>query len=129
VSVLFDTNVILPILEDGTESLPRGIQAMIAAGDVRAYASVASLWEIAIKNRLGKLPLRMALFEIPSALDRVGFTLLVIDHRHALAELETDIATRDLFDRLLLAQCQIEGLRLVTVDRALESHPLAWRAP
>jgi PIN domain nuclease of toxin-antitoxin system len=55
--------------------------------------------------------------------------LLIIDHRHVLAELDPEPATRDPFDRLLLAQCEVEGMRLVTVDTALSVHPLAWREP
>lgn len=35
--------------------------------------------------------------------------------------------THDPFDRLLLAQCRVEGMRLVTRNRALAAHPLAWR--
>ena len=42
-------------------------------------------------------------------------------------ELDPEPPTRDPFDRLLLAQCAVDNLRLVTVDRALAGHPLAWR--
>jgi PIN domain nuclease of toxin-antitoxin system len=52
---------------------------------------------------------------------------LNVDHRHAVEALEELPPTRDPFDRLLLAQCQVEGMRLVTLDRALARHPLAWR--
>ena len=48
-----------------------------------------------------------------------------IDERHALTSVEPEPMTRDLFDRMLLAQCQVEGLRFVTIDRALVAHPLA----
>jgi len=48
-----------------------------------------------------------------------------VDERHALAAVDPEPATRDPFDRMLLAQCQIEGLRLVTIDRSLVSHSLA----
>ena len=44
-----------------------------------------------------------------------------------LADAEPEPQTRDPFDRLLLGQCQVENLRLVTLDRALAAHPLAWR--
>ncbi len=57
----------------------------------------------------------------------MGISLLDIDHHHVLAELDPEPATRDPFDRLLLAQCQVEGMQLVTIDRALAGHPLAWR--
>ncbi len=50
---------------------------------------------------------------------------MAINEHHAIAEVLPEPATRDPFDRLLLAQCLVEGLRLVTVDRALVGHPLA----
>jgi PIN domain nuclease of toxin-antitoxin system len=49
----------------------------------------------------------------------LGINLVLIDARHVLASVLPEPATRDPFDRLLLAQCQVEGLRLVTIDRAL----------
>lgn len=101
--------------------------ATVQSPDTDLVASTASLWEIAIKTRLGKLPIYVSPSSIPEALEQLGIPLLVIDHRHVLAELDTEPRTRDPFDRLLLAQCQIENLRLVTQDRALASHPLAWR--
>lgn len=99
----------------------------LIASSADLTASVASLWEIAIKWRLGKLPIKRPPSTLPDALSRGRIGLLNIDHRHALAELDPEPATRDPFDRLLLAQCQIEGMRLVTIDRVLAAHPLAWR--
>ena len=89
--------------------------------------SAASLWEIAIKSRLGKLRLRTRLGALPELLEMLGVGIIAIDARRALAAVEPEPTTRDTFDRMLLAQCQIEGLKLVTVDRALASHPLAVR--
>ena len=92
------------------------------------FVSAASLWEIAIKSRLGKLDPGMPLDALPDYFLKAGFALLPVDHRHAVAELDPLPSTRDPFDRLLLAQCAVEDLRLVTLDRALVDHPLAWRA-
>ena len=55
------------------------------------------------------------------------YTLLCVDHHHAVTDLVDQPDTRDPFDRMLLAQCQVEELRLVTTDRVLKEHPLAWR--
>ena len=56
-----------------------------------------------------------------------GLTFIPIGRDQVLAEFATKPKTRDPFDRLLLATCQVEGLRLVTLDRALSSHALAWK--
>jgi hypothetical protein len=76
----------------------------------------------AVKGRLG---LTHELGARPELLDGLGVRILAIDERHALTFVEPDPMTRDPFDRMLLAQCQVEGLRLLTIDRALVSDPLA----
>jgi PIN domain nuclease of toxin-antitoxin system len=125
--LLLDTNILLLFFEERLDRLDRarGDALNDAAADL--HASVLSLWEIAIKYRLGKLPLRPPLRELPGLLERMGLALLDIKAPHVLAEVEPLPPTRDPFDRLLLSQCLVENLRLVTLDRALAAHPLAWR--
>jgi PIN domain nuclease of toxin-antitoxin system len=62
---------------------------------------------------------------LPELIDGLGIVIVPVDEHHALATVEPEPKTCDPFDRMLLAQCQIEGLRLVTTDRALVSHPAA----
>jgi PIN domain nuclease of toxin-antitoxin system len=57
----------------------------------------------------------------------VGIETLPITRDHVIAELDDEPNTRDPFDRLLLAICQVGDMRLVTLDRVLAAHPLAWR--
>lgn len=128
-AILLDTNILIPVFEDEVESLPRDIQRTISSANDAIYASVASLWEIAIKKRIGKLSLRTELSELPGLIGDMGLGLLVINQNHVLADLKPEPRTKDPFDRLLLAQCEVEGLRLVTRDSALAKHRLAWRAP
>jgi PIN domain nuclease of toxin-antitoxin system len=85
------------------------------------------LWEIAIKWRLGKLRISGNLELLPAIVTSVGLELISINEHHVLATIQPEPPTRDPFDRLLLAQCSVEDLRLVTVDRALISHELAVR--
>ncbi len=47
---------------------------------------------------------------------------------HAIADIGIEPVTKDPFDRLLLGVCAAEGMKLVTLDRALSNHPLAWQA-
>jgi PIN domain nuclease of toxin-antitoxin system len=77
---------------------------------------------------MGKLRLTPALHMLPELLGELGIRLLAINEHHVLAAVEPEPLTRDPFDRLLLAQCQVEGLRLVTVDRVLVSHAMAAKA-
>ncbi len=91
------------------------------------WVSLASLWELAIKARLGKLPLAIALRQWPGALREMGFALLPIYSDQVLADIGPEPTHKDPFDRLLLGVCAAENMRLVTLDRALINHPLAWR--
>ncbi len=70
----------------------------------------------------------MPLGDIAGYFAAVGLSILPIQPDHAVAEAAPEPESRDPFDRLLLAQCQVENLRLGTVDRALLRHPLALKA-
>jgi PIN domain nuclease of toxin-antitoxin system len=125
--LLLDTNVLIPVIRQDITTLNSGIAGAVASAANDMFASIASLWEIAIKTRLGKLDVKMEMADLPAYLDSSRIGLLAIGATHVLAELVTEPNTRDPFDRLLLAQCQVENMRLVTTDRALSAHPLAWR--
>jgi PIN domain nuclease of toxin-antitoxin system len=87
------------------------------------FLSAASAWEIAIKHRLGRLPLPSPPAEfVPERLVRDGVDPLPVEHRHALRVASLPALHRDPFDRLLVAQAQIERLVLVTADAQLAEY-------
>ncbi len=122
--VLIDTHVVLDILKRALSVQQPVIARLLSDPATIGFVSVASLWEIAIKTRLRKLDPGMPLDMIAGYLESIGVTILPIEIRHVITAVEPEPLTRDPFDRLLLAQCQIEDLRLVTIDRALVAHPL-----
>jgi PIN domain nuclease of toxin-antitoxin system len=124
--LLVDTHFVIWLVEDGGVSVGSRFRPVLDDPENDLVASVVSIWEIAIKAGLGKLSLRVPPASVPDALRVLGLDLLTINEHHVLAEVEPEPATRDPFDRLLLAQCRVEGLRLITADRALAGHPLAW---
>ena len=80
--------------------------------------SAASSWEIAIKYSIGKLKLPELPDEfVPKRLARDNISALAIEHTHALHVAELPLHHRDPFDRLLIAQAQVEGIPIMTVDR------------
>jgi PIN domain nuclease of toxin-antitoxin system len=88
-------------------------------GDARneVFLSAASVWEMAIKRRLGKLPLPEPLGSYVArrlTADDVKALPVSVDHAAAVETLE--LLHRDPFDRLLIVQARYEGLRLFTVD-------------
>ena len=127
--LLLDTHVVLSVINGRTAGLPAAIRTVLADANSEFYVSVASLWEIAIKWRLGKLRLNGDLEFLPEIVTSGGIELIPINEHHVLYAVDPDPPTRDPFDRLLLAQCRVEDLRLVTIDRALTSHTLSLQAP
>lgn len=85
--------------------------------------SAASLWEIAIKVRIGKLPLpRPTDRHLREQLSRNAIEVLPVEASHVLRLFELPDIHRDPFDRLLVAQCRVEGLPLVSGDAQLRQH-------
>ncbi|PDT16139.1 PIN domain nuclease [Rhizobium sp. J15] len=125
--VLLDTHMVIAIAQKQlTERFPR-VKQLLSDHAASGFVSVASLWEIAIKTRLGKLQPGLPLETIPIYLRETGLRILPVDVPHVITAADPEPETRDPFDRLLLAQCKVEGLQLATVDRLLVGHPLALR--
>ena len=125
--LLLDTHIVLAILrKDAGQRFPE-IASLLGDSKTAGFVSVASLWETAIKARLGKLDPGMPLEDIAGSLEEIGLILLRIEIQHVITAADPEPETRDPFDRLLLAQCKVEGLQLATVDRLLVDHPLALR--
>lgn len=87
--------------------------------------SAASAWEAAIKISLRKLGIRASFEE---GVRDSGFIKLPVDFAHAAAVEHLPHHHRDPFDRLLIAQAQVEGLTVVTHDRKFEPYrvPVIW---
>ncbi|WP_225038041.1 type II toxin-antitoxin system VapC family toxin [Mycobacterium canetti] len=96
--------------------------------DVRnsIFLSAASAWEIAIKYRLGKLPLpEPPASYVPNRMRRSGTSPLSVDHAHTLRTAELPDHHRDPFDRVLIAQAQLLGLTIITADDLLAAYDVA----
>lgn len=93
---------------------------LLAEARTELFLSAASSWELAIKWALGKLPLpEDPAHYVPRCLERQGVLGLPVQHRHALHLSTLPQHHRDPFDRLLIAQAQLEGMTLLTADRRL----------
>ena len=125
--LLLDSNILIPMLDGSGRELPKVIVDLLHNPDAELWASVASIWEVAIKHRQGKLPLPCALEDWPDAFAQLNIRALRIMTAHVVAPVEPLPDTKDPFDRLLLAICRVERMKLVTLDSKLRDHSLAWR--
>jgi PIN domain nuclease of toxin-antitoxin system len=90
---------------------------LLSDGETEIVFSAASVWEIAIKSGLGKLRLSTAEGEsIFDIIDDQSLTPLPVLHSHARHVATLPLHHRDPFDRLLIAQAQIEHLPILTAD-------------
>ena len=110
--LLLDTHALLSWLDEDAGLSDAARDAISDGGNV-VFLSAASIWEIRIKEAIGKLEVPDDFSEV---LDRQPFDVLDItaEHAHALADLP--MHHRDPFDRMLIAQARVEKLRLVTRD-------------
>jgi len=121
-NVLLDTHSFLWMTLDMPELSARA-RAAIENPANRKYVSMASLWELAIKDGLGKLDLQTPLDELlaeignPFPLHRLG-----IQDAHVLAYRNLALHHRDPFDRMLVAQALSEGLTVVGCDEAFDAY-------
>jgi PIN domain nuclease of toxin-antitoxin system len=120
VSLLLDTHVVLWWLTDArelTDEVKRQLDHEPAV-----YLSPATVWEIAIKQSIGKLTEPENLPEIVVA---AGFRHLPITAEHAVVAGRLPLLHRDPLDRMLIAQARCEGLTLVTRDPQIHRYDVA----
>jgi len=89
------------------------------------FVSSASAWEIATKHRIGKMPEAeelLANYEI--LLKEIGFTELSVSTKHALKAGSIEVDHRDPFDRMLMAQAEIESMPIITYDKVFHKTSL-----
>jgi PIN domain nuclease of toxin-antitoxin system len=113
--LLLDTHIFLWAVQGNASLKPRVRRMMEAAEQI--YVSAASIWEIAIKARLGKI--EASAVDLVAAIEASGFLELPVRALHAVRVADLPLHHTDPFDRLLVSQAMVEPLRLLTVDTVL----------
>lgn len=115
--VLIDTHVLLWAATEDVDTVDSRLSSdarqILLDGNNDVIVSVGSLFEIAIKIALGKLPLPP---EFPSMVEAHGYEVLPIASRHLEHLAQLPLRHRDPFDRVLVSQAAVDGLLLLTAD-------------
>jgi PIN domain nuclease of toxin-antitoxin system len=119
--LLLDTHTVVWAVTEPERVAPEALR-LIESSENQVFVSVVSPWELAIKLSRRRIELP----EIFHATLRDGqFSLLPVEIRHTEAVASLPHLHRDPFDRMLIAQAQVEGLTLVTSDREIRRYPVA----
>ena len=119
---LLDTQLLL-WAAGNPDRLANDVRALLQDPQTQPRYSAVSIWEIAIKNGLGRSDFRVDPRLLRRGLIENGYIELPVTGAHAA---EIDLLPpihKDPFDRLLIAQCRIEGLNLLTTDKLVARYP------
>jgi PIN domain nuclease of toxin-antitoxin system len=125
---LLDTHAFLWWLLDSPQ-LSSGVHEVIGDPANEIYLSAASGWEIAIKAKLGRIEIEGDPGKvIPEQMVKNAFDGLPVQMSHALQVFNLPDLHRDPFDRILIAQAQVEDLSIITKDPAIGQYevPTIW---
>ena len=121
--VLLDTHVFLWWINDDPR-LSTNAREVIVDGENDLLFSVASVWEMAIKQNLGKLSIEGSLGPYLTRYLTDMATVVPVSLRHAVSVAELPNLHRDPFDRLLVAQALVEEVPLVSGDVEVSRYPV-----
>jgi PIN domain nuclease of toxin-antitoxin system len=126
VKLLLDTHIFL-WLSQQPERIPAPMASAIQTHFAQLHLSVVSIWEIKTKLRKRKLELADPLEALVRLVLDPDQRIVPLTYAHALHDLPDPPLTLDPYDRMLLCQCEVEGMILLTVDAELIAHRLAFR--
>ena len=120
--LLLDTHI---LLWSAADKLPPNAETYVLNESNELYFSPVSLWEIAIKNRLNRADFNVDVHALYSGLLNGGYVEVPISTRHALAVENLPDIHKDPFDRMLISQAVVEGMKIVTADGLVAKYPAA----
>ena len=121
-NLLLDTHLLLWVAI-GSEKLSAEARNVISNNANRVYFSAASIWEVVIKNGLQREDFHMDPYLLRRGLIDNGYDELAITSAHTLGVAHLPPIHKDPFDRLLVAQAELEGFLLLTSDAVVAEYP------
>jgi len=122
VNLLLDTHVLL-WAAGVSGRLPDEGRALLEQRDTQPVFSAASIWEVAIKSGIGRPDFHVDPHLLRRGLLEHGYTELAVTGAHAVAVVLLPPLHKDPFDRILVAQAQVEGVTLLTADKIVGRYP------
>ena len=121
-NLLLDTHVLL-WAAGASGRLPDEGRTLLEQQDTQPVFSAASIWEVAIKSGMGRADFHVDPHLLRRGLLEHGYTELAVTGAHAVAVALLPPLHKDPFDRILIAQAQVEGVTLLTADTVVGQYP------
>jgi len=122
---LIDTHVLLWTMFE-PDRLSIKAREILLNKNIYKSTSIASVWEIAIKNRIGKMPLPTGVSGVFSKIDTLGYGLIEVDQNHVEIYATLPLLHRDPFDGIIIATALVENMTIITVDENIHKYDVPW---
>ncbi|TVQ08202.1 MAG: type II toxin-antitoxin system VapC family toxin [Bacteroidetes bacterium] len=127
-NLLIDTHALIWFITDN-DKLPLKTKQIIENKENNCYVSIATYWEIGIKNSIGRLELNTDLETIFQIIEEPGFETLPITINQILKNTYLEFHHQDPFDRIIVAQSLTEKMTIITRDSQFVNYnvPIIWK--
>jgi PIN domain nuclease of toxin-antitoxin system len=122
-NLLLDTHTLIWFFESD-EQLSKSAKSLIENPENQNYFSVASIWEMVIKQAIGKLQLNKPVDAVVSHIQDSGIKLIDITSEHTLKVGELEMFPKDPFDRLIISQSMCMNYPIVGKDDTFDLYPI-----
>ena len=122
---LMDAHTLLWSL-DNIKKLSLEVKSILQDNNIDKFISTVSLWEIAIKNRIGKLPLPSGLMGIYNEIEKNGLSILSIAPMHIEIFNNLPLHHRDPFDGMIVATAMATKMTVLTCDENILKYDIKW---
>ena len=122
---LLDTHTLIWYLED-SKSLPKRLKDIIDNPNNSVFVSIVSLWEIVIKQNIGRLNLSITVDELFDIIQDKDYVLLPIKQEYLKIYRDLYLHHHCPFDRLLIATAISENLKFITKDKEIRKYYIDW---
>ncbi|MGV3763588.1 type II toxin-antitoxin system VapC family toxin [Parapedobacter sp.] len=126
-NLLLDTHALIWYITDN-HRLPAKTRSLIEFPENNCFVSLATYWEMAIKNSLGRLDFKKPIVTIFEIVEQSGFEILPINVNHILRATSLPFHHYDPFDRMIIGQAIADDLSIVTKDEKFPQYEvnLLW---
>jgi PIN domain nuclease of toxin-antitoxin system len=127
-NLIIDTHALIWFITDN-DKLPLKTKQIIENKENNCFVSIATYWEIGIKNSIGRLDLNSDLETIFQIIEETGFETLPITTSQILRNANLKFYHQDPFDRIIIAQSLTEKMTIITRDSQFENYnvPIIWK--